>query len=757
MTAVAQQSQPIDPWVVIERGLAPERVGVTEALFALSNGWLGVRGSVEQQHPHHLPGALINGFFEIWPIIYPEMAYGYATVGQTIVFVPDATVMEVAIDGELLELTGAEVERRLELRTGRLTTTARWPQGVLVKWQRLVSLTHRNLLALRVEVQADKPCHLQIVSRLVNRQDADYLNPTSPEFDPRRAKTFGRRVLEPVKFDVHGNSLWAEYRTLLSTKTLEVSVEHVADGRLVGEVEGHADRAKVRFETSLGPGEQVGVTKFVTYQVNNDPDQTGDLLAGVRDQTFEDLTDAQQAWLDSFWNRADVVIEGDEELQQAARWAIFQMGQASAQVQRTSIPAKGLTGQAYDGHYFWDGDIFMMPFLAYTGSPAAREMIAFRYATLPDARQRAFELSQRGALYPWRTINGVEASAYYAAGTAQYHINADVIYGLHRYLLATGDEEALWDWGVEMAVETARLWVDLGFFREGSFHIYGVTGPDEYNAVVDDNAYTNLMARMNLRFAVESVEKMRMKQPARFAQLAERLELAESEPADWRRAAGAMYVPHDPVLGITPQDQQFLSREPWEWSTPADRYPLLLNFHPLVIYRHQVLKQPDVVMAAFLLGDEFTDEQKRADFAFYDPLTTGDSSLSFPVQAIVAAGVGDTLLALDYFQRNCYLDLRDVAHNTADGVHLACAAGVWLAAVFGFGGFTHAGEVPAFDPRLPPTWHKLGFTLTIKGSHLSVEITRDRIHFSVEGEPIKVWVRGEAVKVAPDREGAVRL
>ena len=386
------------------------------------------------------------------------------------------------------------------------------------------------------------------------------------------------------------------------------------------------------------------------------------------------------------------------------RWNLYQLAQASARTQEQGIAAKGVTGAGYEGHYFWDTEIYVLPFLAYTSPDIARKLLRFRWAMLPIARQRAVDLNGAGAMYPWRTINGEEASAYYAAGTAQYHINAAIMFALKRYLDATGDIYFLADEGVEMLVETARMWEDLGFFAangDRAFRIHGVTGPDEYTTVVNDNLYTNVMARFNLRYAARSVELLAEWNEQAYERLVRRVGLGDDETKRWNEAAQAMYIPYDERLGIHPQDDSFLDREPWDFEhTPPDRYPLLLHYHPLVIYRHQVLKQADVVLAMVLRGEHFSLEQKRRNFDYYDPITTGDSSLSACVQAVAAAQIGYDELAFDYFCEALYVDLADAHRNTADGVHIASAGGVWGALVFGFAGMYDNGVALRFAPSL---------------------------------------------------------
>jgi alpha,alpha-trehalose phosphorylase len=489
----------------------------------------------------------------------------------------------------------------------------------------------------------------------------------------------------------------------------------------------------------------------------------------VRSQGFAELAAAQEAYLEDFWRRSDIEFESEatpdepraaEYVQQAIRFNLFHILQASARADRRGIPAKGLTGQGYEGHYFWDTEIYVLPFLVYTMPQAARNLLALRHRNLDLARERARQVNQKGALFPWRTINGEEASAYYAAGTAQYHINADVVYALRKYVWATGDEEFLLDAGAEILVETARLWRDLGFFSEdlgGDFSITGVTGPDEYNTVVNDNLFTNLMARENLWYAAQTVERMQAEHPEQLAQLVDRTGLEPGETADWREAADRMHLPYDEKRGVYLQDDDFFEREPWDFEgTPPEKYPLLLHFHPLVIYRHRVIKQADVVLAVFLLGDEFTVEEKRRVFDFYDPLTTGDSSLSACIQSIVAAEVGYVDKAREYARSALLVDLADSHQNAADGLHIASMGGTWMAIVHGFAGFRDFDGRFRFDPVLPPGITRLRFPLTIRGARLRVEIEPRQASFTLEeGDELRFECRGKQVHLSEERRTAV--
>ncbi|WP_278235002.1 glycosyl hydrolase family 65 protein [Isoptericola sp. AK164] len=772
-STVDRRRFPADPWRLVETRYSSEDLGVTETMFSVANGYLGMRGNVEEGRESHAHGTFVNGFHETWPIRHAEDAYGFAKVGQTIVNVPDTKVIRLYVDDEPLLLPVAdllEYERSLDLRDGILRRELLWrtPSGkrVRVRSDRMVSFVERHLAVMSFEVTLlDAAAPVAISSQILNRQDGEdeYHVPSAAlgeGFDPRKAEDFTGRVLQPRGHWGDDERLVLSYRCTDSGMTLAVA----ADDRLETEnawdvrTQVEEDLAKHVFRIRAEPGRPVRLTKTVAYHTSRGVpprelvDRCRRTLDRVADGELEEPYADQRAWLDAFWERSDVEVGGQQEIQQAVRWNLFQLAQATARAEGSGVPAKGLTGSGYGGHYFWDTEIYVLPFLTYTSPRFARNALRVRYHMLDAARRRATELSQRGALFPWRTINGEEASAYYAAGTAQYHIDADISYALMQYVVATDDTDFLRREGVDVLVETARLWVDLGFWRangDHSFHIHGVTGPDEYTTVVNDNLFTNVMARFNLRAAARVVDALRDRFPEDHARLVEQLGLEPSEPVAWARAAERMAVPFADEIGIHPQDSHFLEREIWDVGrTPPDRRPLLLHYHPLVIYRFQVLKQADVVAALVLQGNHFTPEQKLADFEYYDPLTTGDSTLSGVVQSIVAAEVGYQELALEYFRSSVYVDLANLHGNAADGVHVASAGGSWGAVAFGFGGTRdHDGDL-TFDPRLPSGWDSLTFRITWKGSRLRVTVLPSSLELVAEtGEGATVGVRGERVTV----------
>lgn len=775
---------PVDEWALREQRYDGDDLGRTETLFAVGNGYLGMRGNLEEGRDSFAHGTFINGFHETWPIRHAEEAYGFARVGQTIVNVPDAKTLRLYVDDEPLLLTVAdlhEYERVLDFRSGVLSRDLVWqtPSGkrVRVRSQRMVSFTERHLAVMTYEVtmlDADAP--VVVSSQMLNRQDGqDEYHVRSAAmgegFDPRKAEQLSQRVLEPSLHWAKDGRYILGYRVADSGMTLAMAADHAIETENEVQVRSsiEEDLAKHVYRIDARAGRTIRITKVVTYHSSRGVpakelvDRCRRTLDRAAERGVPRLLADQREWLDGFWARSDVELPGQGELQQAVRWNLFQLAQATARAEGTGIAAKGLTGSGYSGHYFWDTEVYVLPFLTYTSPGMARNALRFRYTMLDHARQRAAELNQDGALFPWRTINGEEASAYYAAGTAQYHIDADIAHAVRQYVAATGDVDFLAREAVDILVETARMWADLGFWRgvgdDEIFHIHGVTGPDEYTTVVNDNLFTNVMAQANLRGAVEAVQRLAAERPQAHADLVDRLHLSTGELEEWSHAAERMAIPFDERLGIHPQDAQFLEKELWDLSAtdPAKR-PLLLFYHPLVIYRFQVLKQADVVLALFLQGDQFTAEQKLADFDYYDPLTTGDSTLSAVVQSIVASEVGYQELALRYLSSALYVDLADLHHNTSDGAHIASAGGVWSALTCGFGGMRDHGGRISLDPRLPEVWDSLAFRLTLHGTRVRVEVRHRDLTLTVEeGTSVELVVRGEAVTVTADGPVVVPL
>jgi alpha,alpha-trehalose phosphorylase len=774
---------PADEWNVIEKAFHPEFMAQLETMLALGNGYLGMRGCPEEGGPNAENGTFINGFYDTWPIVYGEDAYGFAKTGQTICNVTDSKIIKLFVDDEPFWLPDAQLlkyDRRLNMKSGTLDREILWetPAGkqVSITSRRLVSFVDRHVAAISYCVTILNAHAFVVISSEMATHESRAL---SNRDDPRLAKAVSGRVLHQRTNYSKDRRIVLCHATEKSLLKLTCATESALESACPHSYKTvHTpDFGQVAFTIDARPGSPIQLTKYMVYHTSDTA--SAEELCGraewtmdrVVTQGFQQLLASQEHYMDDFWRRSDVRIKdisedrtkrSTVEIQQAIRFNLFHILQASARAEDTGVPAKGLTGQAYEGHYFWDTEIYLLPFLMYTSPRIARNLLAFRYKMLPQARARAKELGHRGAMFPWRTISGEEASAYYAAGTAQYHINADIMYALRKYVQATGDESFLRDYGAEMLVETARLWVDLGFYSDakgGKFCINGVTGPDEYNAVVNNNAYTNLMARENLRYATQVVEFLRKTEPGAYDALVHKTALEPSEVNAWIRAAENMYVPYDEKLEIIPQDDNFLDREPWDFRhTPRDRYPLLLFYHPLNIYRKQVIKQADVVLAMFLLGDAFPAEMKKRNFDFYDPLTTGDSSLSSCVEAIIAAQTGDIDKAIGYGMAALLMDLADVGGNVKDGCHIASMGGTWMMLTYGLGGMRDDDGTLSFWPRRAPEENAiLRFPLTYHGQMLEIEIGLDRVEYALrEGERLVIRHETEEVELTRENPLAVR-
>jgi alpha,alpha-trehalose phosphorylase len=770
---------PPDEWRIIETRFSKRYFPRAETVFALANGHIGLRGTFDEGRPAVSAGALVNGFHETWPIAYAEDAYGLARTGQTIVSVPDPTVLQLYVDDEPLYVPTArltEYRRMLDMREGTLTRDIIWstPAGkhVRVRSCRWVSFEHRHLVGITYEVTLlDASAPVTISSQLLNRQD--YRLPSDPEAirdDPRLATNLPDHVLDLQLASAEGTRMLLGYRTTHSGMTLGVGVEHVIDtaAHHTTTVSADAEGGELAVTADARPGVPIRITKYAAYQTSRSAPARELVERCVRTLErsvatgFDALQESHRAQLERFWGRADARVrarDGSPRIQQAIRWNLFQVAQATWRTEGAGVAAKGLTGPGYEGHYFWDCEMYVLPMLSYTSPRIARNLLRFRHSMLPLARRRAQMLNQRGALFPWRTINGEEASAVFQAGTAQYHINADIAYAVRRYLNVRGDGRFLAREGGEILVETARLWEDLGFYdSDGAFHIHGVTGPDEYTTVVNDNAYTNLMARVNLNYAASAIRDLQADRPEDYEVLVEEVGLGGEEVEAWERAAAAMHIPYDAARGIHMQDAAFLDLEVWDLEhTPPEMFPLLLHYHPLVIYRFQVIKQADIVLAMFLLGNEMSQKQKRRNFDYYDALTTGDSSLSACVQCIVAAEIGSHRRALEYFTYALLMDLADVAGNVSDGVHVASAAGVWMALVYGFGGVRDFDGDLSFDPALPATWESLEFSLRFRNRQLRITLTHEDERYALEeGDLLQVNIRGVPHVLTSDTPVVVR-
>lgn len=746
----------VEPWQLRWNGLAVDQLRRTESTFALSNGHIGMRGTLDEGEPQGLPGTYLNGFYEEHALPYGEAGYGYPEAGQTIVNVTDGKIIRLLVEDEPLDMRYGRAlnhERVLDFRSGTLRRRTEWesPTGrrVVVRSERLVSFTQRAVAAVHYEVEPSEDVQLVVQSDLLANEPIEYR-----PGDPRVAAALSSPLVADLAFAQEHRAVLAHH-TRQSGLRMAAAMDHELDVPDGLRTDIHAEADLARFTAAVDvPGDGcLRMTKYLGYGWSGQRSvpalraQVEAALAGALQTGWEGLLAEQRQFLDDFWQVADIEVDGDDDLQQAVRFALFHVLQAGARGEQRAISAKGLTGPGYDGHAFWDTEVFVLPVLTYTLPEASRDALRWRHSTVDKARERAKVLGQRGAVFPWRTINGAECSAYWPAGTAAFHVNGDIAHAAAQYVAATGDEEFERDCGTELLVETARLWTHLGHHdQHGGFRVDGVTGPDEYTAVVDNNVYTNLIAQWNLHSAVAAC--------GRHPDVAARLDVTDGELARWQQAADRMVVPFDELLGVHPQSAGFTRHDEWDFeSTPADEYPLLLHYPYFDLYRKQVVKQADLVLAMHLRGDAFTAEQKARNFAYYEARTVRDSSLSASTQSVLAAEVGHLDLAYDYLAEVAFTDLHDLHDNVHNGLHLASLAGTWISLVAGFGGLRdHGGEV-TFAPRLPPALNRFAFRMCLRGTRFHVEVHQDAATYRiVSGDLLRTAHHGEPITVRPGQD-----
>jgi alpha,alpha-trehalose phosphorylase len=750
---IHQPAYPAESWCLRETELPLQLLAQSESLFALSNGNIGWRGNLDEGEPNGLPGSYLNGCHELRPLPYAEDGYGFPEIGQTLINVTNGKVLRLLVDDEPFDVrygTLVSHERMLDFHTGVLQRTAEWtsPAGrtVRVRSQRLVSLAQRSIAAISYEVEpVDGPARLVVQSELIANEEL----PPSGD-DPREAAPVER----PLHGEFHGGRDGAAlllHRTRRSGLRVAAAMQHQIAGPpgLHMVTETWPDLARVTVTARMEPGQRLQLVKFVAMgwsASRSTPalrDQAEAALAAAMQTGWPGLLAEQEAILTAFWDEADVELVGDLEVQQAVRFGMFHVLQAAARAEDRAIAAKGLTGTGYEGHAFWDTETFVLPVLTYTRPDAAASALRWRHSTLPQALERASQLGLRGAAFPWRTISGPECSGYWPAGTAAFHVNADIADAVIRYVDLTGDQDFEASIGFDLLVQTARLWHSLGHFNaDQKFRIDGVTGPDEYSAIADNNVYTNLMAQQNLLAAAELA--------ARYPDGARRLRVAADEPAAWRAAAAAMTIPYDDDLGVHQQSENFTHHQVWNFAgTHASQYPLLQHFPYFDLYRKQVVKQADLVLAMHVRSEAFTAEQKASNFTYYERLTVRDSSLSAATQCVIAAEVGSLELAYDYMAEAALIDLDDIERNVRDGLHLAALAGSWSAAVAGFGGLRRTGAMLSFAPRLPSSLTSLTFTVSARGQAVRVAIAGSTATYTLlNGPDLEVGHHGARVLLA---------
>ncbi len=753
-----------NPWLLSHQLLKHLDQGVIETLFSLGNGTLGTRGTsgyAQSVLPPENEGTYINGAYISEAINYDESAYGFAQFNNKMLQVNNSKTIEISSNNEVfsvdkigdisLNLQTASYHESLELST---------KTGARIK-----------LFITRIVCQHQ-------ADLMINNFVIESINFTGK----LQIKSFicANNSLPQKSTDPRVGNLSADHQLTLidsaSTAEFSYQLQHLQNpDSLVIVGTSHCFKQKVNYVSALINEDNcltetvelelskkgIEFTKYSIYQTSQNhllskyDLSTQQLADELIAQTQQKLSRAvllgfannflkHQKMMATFWQNTDVSIKGNEQHQLAIRLNMLHLTMSAGKDGQRNIAAKGLTGNGYDGHYFWDSEIYITPYFIYTQPDIAKSLLTCRFNGLAKAKARAKEMNHtQGALFPWRTIGGDECSSYFPAGTAQYHINSAIAYAVKQYFKATLDWSFMWQKGAELVIETARLWPSLGHFnpnKNNQFCLDTVTGPDEYTALVNNNYYTNAMAKIHLSFACELIRLLANKDQNEYVALTKKLKLSNEEINLWQKIVKKMYLPHDKKRNITPQDDSFLDKKPWDFAhTAKEKYPLLLNFHPLVIYRHQVLKQADVVLANILQDDQVDLQLKENNLAFYEPITTHDSTLSACTHSIAYSEVGNKQAAFNYFNETVLTDLCNLHNNSQHGVHTAAMAGSWMCIVQGFAGLRIRDNYVSFQPSLPKQWQGLVFRIKLLSCQIEIEILSDKITYQLlSGEQLSL-------------------
>lgn len=756
----------LNEWEIVEESFNPENNFRSESIFATGNGFIGMRGTFEEGLNGDgigFEGTFLNGIYESRPISYGETAYGFPERSQTMISVANAKIIKLYLEEEAFDMQSGKIKsyrRSINMREGVLRRSLIWqsPKGKEIKLEAesFISLPRKNTAAVRYKVT---PINFNGNIKILSAIDGN-VTCSNSENDPRVGSGLENDILKTITAKVDkGNAVLIQ-----KTKNTQFYIAAAFADRLITndspEISNFIEENYIElgYHIKAHKGEEIVYIKYIAYGAaklsgNEMLEKVYDALEKAGQTGYEDLKTEQEVFLTNYWNRSDIEIRGDLEMQQAIRFNLFHLIQSVGRDGKTNIGAKGLTGEGYEGHYFWDTEMYVIPAFLYSHPDLSRKLLEYRFNTLDKARERARQMSHpKGALFPWRTIDGEECSGFFPAGTAQYHINADIAFTVIKYFDATQDEDFIVNFGAEILFETARLWADLGFFnreKDGKFCINCVTGPDEYTAIVNNNCYTNLMARENLYYAFATAKWLEKAYPEAFLEIRDRLGISEKETATWKVAADKMYIPYSSRHNIHLQDDSFLDKKVWDFEgTPKENYPLLLHYHPLVIYRHQVCKQADLVFAMFLLGRYFDIEHKRRNYDYYEKITTHDSSLSSCVFSVVASEIGYKEKAYDYFKRTVRMDLEDYQGNTHHGVHIANMAGSWMCIINGFAGMRSYEGRLEFSPFLPNKWEEYSFKVQYKGSVVKVIVDDTNTSYElIEGDCINIYHNQKKIKL----------
>ena len=749
---------------------------LNETLFSNANGYIGVRGTLEEGVPADfstMRGMYLAGVYETIPMKQAESLCNLIEEKQTMLNVADTQSIDLYICGERFDMGTGELisnQRILDMDQGFTSREIVWksPLGNTVKivTKRVAHLDIPQLFTIEYSVRS-----LDFDGEIVfdSWHIADVKNYSDPT-DPRLASE-SPSYLEVTSSEVVGDITLCVSRTKVSGISIASASAHLLFGEddHIEVCDNDNDKRLCSYiKAHICQDQEISLLKLCTFSDSlrcDDPkDDAHKVLldamkkVGTDGNGLKALYDRQSAILKDFWLRSGMEIFGDEDLNLSMSFNMYELFCSAPRTPGYSMAAKGLTGEGYEGHYFWDTEMYALPFFTLTDTDLARNILHFRYKTLDKARENAALLGhKKGALYPWRTITGQECSGYFPSGTAAYHINGAISYAIVQYYLTCGDKDFILKEGAEILIETSRLWLDTGNYdRKGRFVINEVTGPDEYTCMVDNNFYTNCAAAHGMKWTIKLLKKYA--DTPEIIGLKQRLHLTDMELSDIEKAADSIYLPYDEELGINPQDDSFLQKPIWDLeTTPKEEFPLLLHYHPLHLYRYQVCKQADTVLAHFLFPDSADKTTQEKSFRYYEKITTHDSSLSTCVFSMQASRLGLFDEAVSYLGGSAKLDLLNLHGNSSDGVHTANMGGSYMAFVFGFGGVKITEEGLSINPFLPGTVTGYSFKFGYFGRLLQLSVNEKEIVVElISGDEISFDHKGKTYTITGGEKCSIK-
>ena len=726
-----------DSWRIVEISFDRSRCRFSESIFTLSNQRMGCRGNFEEGYSADcLEGSYFAGLFESIPLDHPwGPGPDFPNAEDFIVTAMRWIGLAPLLDNERFDMASSdyvEYRRILDMRDGTLSREVTWTTSkgrqIRLGFERFMSMVDRHICCVKLTAEA-----LNFSGKLELEADLD----SSLVHELTGKKCYWKGL----ESKLHANV--GLLHVITKTTNLEVvgAMVLTANGKPVAPTKTVADELKItqRYEMELRQGTPVTVDKIVATASTVDrigeatklADYTHSSLKEALGQGYDCLLETNREYWSNYWQQNDVIIEPDESTQQGIRYCLFQMGQTYCGGNPwINIGAKALSGEWHMGWYFWDTEMYMLPLYLLTNPEAARDLMMYRYNTLDQARSDAKALRYKGAKYPWITIKGTECCPMWWYGMLELHINIAVQYGVWHYYCTTRDKDFLFDYGLEILIETSRFWADRATWNEHrkQYSINYVMGPDEYRIGADNNAYTNSMVSLTMKITLDVVDMVQQEAPQKFQRLSQRIGLNPAELKTWSHMRDNMFVPTDTHLGIICQDETFLNAERMlAEDIPADNRVIDDYWNLERVHRCSLLKQADVLLLLFLCPELVDSAGLRRNYEFYEPMTLHASSLSPCIHSIIASKVGLKEGAWKYFMMTARLDLDDRLNKTELGLHTANLSGAWMCLTYGFAGMETIGDVLSFRPILPAKWRSYSFRISYRGSHFELAVADGKV------------------------------